>query len=696
MFGKTEELYSFRNDLVCSNAKDVCYTGKKISDGELDLSEGVYFTGADSKVIGHAKDDFKEFLEVSCRVKTPINEKGVEINIVIGGELYDMNSYKGRVITAYSDKIVINAFDERGAACSLFDIEEIMKKAKAPFIKEGIYKNKPLFAPRMAHSAYNIDVFPDGYLLNLLKNGIDTILVFVRDGGKGDLLDIDCNDIIKKAEEFGIDCYAYSKLVNFNHPSDPDAEQKYDEIYGGFLKQYPGFKGMVFVGESVEFPSKDKRVTCRHYYELNEDNLPDSKLSPGWFPCKDYPQWLNLVKKSARKVNPDIDIVFWTYNWGWAPKKERVELLKALPTDISLLVTFEMFQKYKIGKITEQGCDYSLVVPGAGDYFLSEAAVAKERGIRLYSMTNTGGRTWDFGVMPFEPFPNRWKTRFDSINECREKFNLSGLMECHHYGYWPSFITKLAKYCYEYIGDYTGGKNSDDYLKSLYKEYFDTNDERVFEAFKIISDAMDYYPPTDEMQYGPMRIGTAYPLNLIRECKPKLEPKPGEVDTIGICTITYKGMDSIRTGFTPHGVRIRPEIKMLKKARAMIEKGVKILKSLEKQTDYMKKIINMLEYMICCFTTSINVKEFFILKQELSIVKTNKKCYKLLKGIKEIGEREIENSKKSIKFVERDSSLGYEPTMGYRGDKKHIEWKIKQVRYMLDFELSIYYNCLKG
>lgn len=695
MFGKIEGRFDFRKDLVVSNEKGICCSGKKPTARQLSLDNGVFFTGDESVVIKHAKDDFIDFLSTSCCVEKASNNEGVEININIGGELLDMDSYKGRVVNVYSDMITINAFDERGAACALFDLEELMVREKAPILTMGVYKNKPLFSPRMVHSAIDLDVFPDGYLLKLLKEGIDCLLVFVKGIGETGFYNQDINSIIDRASEFGLDSYAYCKLKNFKHPSDEDAPKVYDQVYGDFFRKYKGFKGIVFVGESVEFPSKDERVTCRHYYELNDDNLPDSKLSPGWFPCRDYPEWLNLVKQSVRNVRPDADIVFWTYNWGWAPKKERIELLNALPTDISLLVTFEMFQKYKTGKITEQGCDYSLVLPEAGDYFLSEAKVAKERNIRLYSMTNTGGRTWDFGVMPFEPFPYRWQRRFDAVNNCREKYNLTGLMECHHYGYTPSFISRLAKYCFEYAGDMNGGKDSGDYVKTIFRDYFGTDDEKIQKAFKIISDVLDNYPPTDEMQYGPMRISTGYPLNLNRNCEPPKDPDDTPHGR-SICTTMYKGMDSIRCGFTPHCVRLRPEIKMLKKAVKQLVKGTEMLKALEKPTDYMKKVINLLEYMICSFYTAINVKEFYLLKQKLSIAATERKCFKLIKDIKKIGEREILNAKKSIAFVERDSSLGYEVTMGYQGDKKNIEWKIKQVRYMIDVELKVYLNCLKG
>ena len=71
---------------------------------------------------------------------------------------------------------------------------------------------------------------------------------------------------------------------------------------------------------------------------------PDSKPNPGWWPCTDYPDWLNLVKRVIRRHNPDADVVFWTYNWGWAPEKDRVALVRTLPDDVSLQVTFEMFE----------------------------------------------------------------------------------------------------------------------------------------------------------------------------------------------------------------------------------------------------------------------------------------------------------------------------------------------------------------
>jgi hypothetical protein len=128
---------------------------------------------------------------------------------------------------------------------------------------------------------------------------------------------------------------------------------------------------MVFVGESIEFASKDERV-CKPGGEYAADTIPTGKPRPGWFPCCDYPQWIARVRDSIRKYKADADIVFWTYNWGWAPEAERIALIETMPTDVSLLVTYEMFERYSVGDIQEYCSDYTIAFEGPGKYFVSE------------------------------------------------------------------------------------------------------------------------------------------------------------------------------------------------------------------------------------------------------------------------------------------------------------------------------------
>ena len=141
--------------------------------------------------------------------------------------------------------------------------------------------------------------------------------------------------------------------------------------------------------------------------------------------------------------------------------------------------------------------------------------------------------------------------------------------------------------------------------------------------------------------------------------------------------------------FTLHSVRMRVEMKILSDIIALIKKGIKIFKSLNRNKD-INKLINMGEYMVSCLTTDIHVKKMYILRQKLFIAGSNKEVKGIIDAIRKIGSAEIKNAEKALKIVDKDSALGYEPSMGYGGDRAHIEWKIRQVKHMMTHELAVY------
>lgn len=690
-----DEKYNFRTELTTSNIP-LKYVLRAKLENEILLLSGVTFTGDIlSPVITHAINDFRDYLKVCFGIKE-VKENAVRINIEITNNLpQEYSSYKGRTVEIGNNQIEIKAFDERGAAQAIYDLEDATSEAKQPYLKKGIISQKPLFSPRMAHSAYDVDVFPDGYLQRLAKSGIDAIILFIRGVNEVATGKTGVNDIIERAESYGIDTYAYSYINVFKHPSDADAEEVYSNAYGSIFKAHPKLKGIIFVGESVQFPSKDERTTGRLHTEfLNEDNFPDSRPASGWYPCKDFPEWIELTKKVIRKEKPDAEIVFWTYNWGWAPEKERIELIDNLPTDISLLVTFEMFQNLSTNYgITERVCDYSVAFAGPGDYFISEAKAAKRRGIKLYTMANAGGRTWDFGCMPYEPFPQQWMKRYEEMRKCHEEYNLTGVMECHHFGYYPSFITEIEKLAFEYNSD-----TPENIIKRVIDKFSEGQTDECIKAFDCWSKAIRLYMPTDEEQYSAMRVGPAYPLALgIFPTAPESLQNEKLLFGGGITEEYHliSGRKSSEGLFTLHSVRMRTEMKILSDAIKLIRQGINIFRSLKRKNKEIKRLINMGEYMVCCFTTDINVKKMYIYRQKLFIAATNKEVKILIDGIRKLGQAEIKNAERAIRIVDRDSALGYEPSMGYGGGRAHIEWKIRQVNNMITNELAIYENGVK-
>ena len=687
-----EALFKFREDLVISNYP-IRYIPRDKADNEISLLNGVIFFGDTSKVIEHAKADFLEYLNVGFGVNnTNSNPIKITLKLTQNG-LEDVCDYKGRIVDVNEDGIFIYAYDDRGAAQAIYDLEDWMTSKKQPYIDKGISKNKPLFSPRMVHSAYGVNIYPEGYIQKLAKDGIDAIIVTLTGINQGIRGPVEVNEIIDLAEEYGIDVYMYCCASLFHSPDAEDAEEKYYSAYGEPFKAHNKLKGIILVGESVPFPSKDERTTGEPWWEwLNSDGFPKPKPGPGFWPCSDYPQWLDLVKKVVRKEREDAEIIFWTYNWGWAPEDARVELLENIPTDVTLLVTFDMFENLPTNYgITERVADYSIAFVGPGKYFTSEAEVAKRRGIKLYTQANAGGRTWDFGCLTFEPFPQQWQERYKALRECQEKYGLIGIMETHHYGFWPSFITKIEKKSYEYIR-----QSDEEILRQTIDEFSNGATDVCIQAFDYWSQAIRLYMPTEEEQGSAMRVGPAFPLMLNVFPKPprSLNVVPWHDDFM----VEYCQPSPMLTGpkgkFTLHSRRIRIEINILKDINILLRKGISLLKDIKGKSKEIIRLINMAEYMVCCFTTDIHVKQMYIYRHRLFITSSQTQLRNIIEGIKKVAKAEIENSEKCLKCVDQDSALGFEPCMGYAGDRIHIEWKIRQVNHMLNYELPIYENAI--
>ena len=62
----------------------------------------------------------------------------------------------------------------------------------------------------------------------------------------------------------------------------------------------------------------------------------------------------------------------------------------------------------------------------------------------------------------------------------------------------------------------------------------------------------------------------------------------------------------------------------------------------------------------------------------------------LLEKIKELIALERANAECALVFVEKDSRLGWEPSMDYVGDAEHIRWKLRHLDYVLDYEIKCY------
>ena len=314
-----EKSYDFRKSLLTVHEADIRDKERLCRWEEFEVKNNAVIRISETadEVIRTSVYDFVDFLKTSMSVMAavaPFSDKAditVDLAENAGVDLGEVASYKGFMIKTDVNGIKIYGHDSRGIAQGLFYIEDLMTFSKAPVLPFGEIKKKPMFYPQMVHSGYGLDEFPNEYLARIAHEGRDAILVFTTGVDKTPCGYLNFNDLIKRAACYGIDVYAYSKIVSNMSPEAPEAEEFYESTYGRLFRECPGLKGVTLVGESVEFPSKDPHVAKGRYFEIAKDGIPSDKPSSGWYPCYDYPIWLNLLKKVIRKYNEDADIVFW-------------------------------------------------------------------------------------------------------------------------------------------------------------------------------------------------------------------------------------------------------------------------------------------------------------------------------------------------------------------------------------------------
>ena len=592
-----------------------------------------------------------------------------------GAGLTTAGSY--RIVTDEAGVLVCGC-DERGTAQGCYHLEDLMNLREAPYLARGDVVRSPLFSPRMVHSGWGIDQYPDPHLSAIAHAGMDAILLFVKGVDESTTGYVDINDLIDRAAVFGHDVYLYSYLVSRVHPSDPEARAWYESTYGALMASCPRARGIVLVGESCEFPSRDPRTTGRLRLDPAPDGKPDARPSPGWWPCTDYPQWLDLLKDIIRRHNPEADIVFWTYNWGWAPEADRLALIRALPRDITLQATFEMFEDVEKQGIDTRCVDYTVSFEGPGRYFSSEAEAAHQRGLRLYTMSNTAGLTWDIGVIPYEPVPFQWARRHEALLDAQQRWGLTGLMESHHYGWWPSVASELAKWCC-----WQPRPAVDDIIARLARRDFGpVGGPLAVEAWQAWSDAIRDYVPTNEDQYGPFRVGPSYPL-VFRTPPPPIPSAPH----------AHFGSSIVNLDYRPHRPEDVPtEIALLQRMLARWEAGLVAMgRAVEAapaaRRAEAQRMLGLGRFIRNCVLTTIHTKQWWLLRERLGVHDDVPAVRATLDDMVRLGEAEAANAADTIPLVASDSRLGWEPSMEYMTDVAHLEWKIGWLRHVLDEEI---------
>ena len=693
-----EQKYDFIKRMRDVHKADRRDAARKLLAGEFEIDNtwAIAMSADAGQLIRRAASDFQDYLLVSMGVSVPVVYTANQVKTAKQILLTTVETYKGTLAEAPAGRgsfafegdengIVVCGVDERSVFYGTIHLEDKMNMTEAPYLTAGNFVRTPLTRMRSTHSGIGIDEFPDSQLNAIVHAGFNAIDLFIKAPnlmrkGPGDI-----NDIIDRAESFGLDVVLYSYLSSYKHPDDADAEAFFDSVYGEVFRRHPKAAALHLVGESLQFPSKDPHTSGKRHNESVVDGIPDTRPSPGWYPCYDYPAYVQRIVTAVHNVKPDAEVILNTYNWGYTPAELRKAFLEKVNKNVTIHVTYDIFKTDIIEGLTCPVMDYSISADVPGSYFTTEVQAANEVGFKNLRVTsNLAGASWDFGSAPYAPVPFRWLTRMMVLKDYL-KMGVTSFYDDHHYGWWPNPCIDMAKEIFASNGE----TDINALLKKVAsRDYGAEVADDIVKAWKIWSDSMEYYVGTNEDQYGPWRTGPSYPFifqpNISRTMTSKEIKFPCTAP--GIIKTVYTPYENENQ--TPGPIRNPIEIKRLKIMLKMWNEGLALIENAldrvpEKKRIEADRLYALGKFISCSINTTINMKRWWVANLQLQTTCEKEPMLRKLDEIEAIAAEEIANVNACFDAVRTDSRIGWEASMDYVCDEWHLDWKLRQMQCAL-------------
>ncbi len=694
-----EQNYDFRRRHWEYHRKGMRNPERQPADNEVMLNAAwrLSYQVEAEELVHIATRDFRDYLEVSQGLSIAIDGTAIarqfELRLAPLAE-------RCFTLDVSRERIVLTASDAAMLLRAVVHIEDIMNLEGAPVLPLGHLERHPIYRRREVHSGCGIDEYPDEELMALIHAGYDAIAVMVKEFDVTAAGPCNLNDIIRRAKRLGLEVAIFNYLKSFKHPDDSDAEAFFDSIYGELFRRYPDADAIGLCGESLEFPSKDPATTGKRYRDSVVDGIPDTRPSPGWYPCSDYPAFIQAIEKAVHKVKPTAEVSFSTYNWGYQPFELRRQFLANFPKRVSISITFEIFSQRTLEGLHTPVMDYTISAQDPGYYFTSECAEAHRLGIPIQGNVNTAGVCWDFGCVPYVPVPQRWYRRSQHLRKAQAEWGVNAHYATHHYGWWNCVAADIGKWAsWREINP-----ECDELLaKIAMRDYGKEAAPFVLEAWAVLSEAMDHYIASNEDQYGPWRVGAAYPFIFQPNISRTMMNKEIQFPTAPRAHFGHRIIKTFYTPYenadqTPGFLRYPAELRSLEKMLELWNKGLNLVEQgravvAPAKADEMERLCALVHFIRNSIVTTIHIKQWWRENIAMLACDNATDAEKHLDFIEAIAYEEIRNAEDTIPCVEADSRLGWEASMEYVCDRWHLEWKIRQVNAALR-EIAAYRKML--
>ncbi len=658
--------------------------------------------------------DFREFMR-NCMELDEKHDKAYQFIISLDDSLDAIESFS---LDIKKQRCNIYASTVDGIRRALIFLEDEMNIRRSPALPLGKISRNPAVRTRISRSPFATyrfgtgweldkaeDAYPEEYLNRLAHCGINGIWVagiyreliaskvFPEMTVKETRLGL-LKQLVEKAALYGIKVYFFCIEPRIQDDRDP-VFQKHPEIRGAkwgnygrtictshplvlkyiedataeLFRKVPGLGGMInlFRGERTTACCSPTPPVCGRGARPADYVKACPRCSAR--PMEDiYCDELDAFYKGMSSVSPDAELIAW--NYGHKQMELNQKILKKLNPEIRFLDTFEHDGKKEICGKTRTIDEYSISYIGPSAPFKTLQECAKKNQKQLYAKIQLGA-SFETPSMPYVPVPASPYQKFREMH----KNGIQGVMQSWIIGGFPSIMHKAAG-----EAAFLPMLGEDAFIKRLAAiGWGEKYSMQVTEAWTHFFKAYDLYPFASQVFYfGPITRSPAYHLYLEpqgTEAKPynwgiqrNRELQPYEDNLKKWC----HPIKHPENGFTPDEL-----ISSFRTMSQFWEKGLNILRKVAENfsaSSVQAKELAVAEAINIQFLSCANVIEFYKLRD----------CNGSYRRMAELAEDDIRLAQKMEKFIEIDSSIGYQAEMQYYSfSVKLIDEKIKQVKEML-------------
>jgi hypothetical protein len=451
-------------------------------------------------ILHHAAEDFRDYMKTAMRTQMDLQAResladwsSFERGIIAGtrGQMpgcgAELSGPKDYELQVTSGRIMVCGYDERGTMYGLYNLEDRMNLREAPFFPKDLKTVRhSKFKARFTHSGLGWEEWPVAHLSSISHYGFDSIYASVYDNPNGVIgpppywdkmrkqEPAQVHDLIKRAARYGIDLYC---PIIYLYNGEPENEAGLRKLVRDIVTEFPQIRGYILLTEGFFY---------KNWFGAGGGGGPEALKE--W--VRNWARGVEIVAEECRKLNPAIEVLPWEYNIDFRPTAVEIKKysISQMPQDTIPLLTFENGKGFELDGQRASLRDYSINEVGPAEVTVGQLEVARERKQRaVYSKADTWA-SWQFGTMPYLPFPYQWYARYEAL----DKYKIDGTLESWSYGFKPNWVAEMRNWY-----SWTDAPPLDQLLRTIARREFGPGaEDRVLKAWDYFSKAIRFMPDT--------------------------------------------------------------------------------------------------------------------------------------------------------------------------------------------------------